>query len=265
MSTELNTARICLPLDCQSLFAILQTLDTPVYLNAFYAGLLTLPAAIQKHPPRFIFACNGVSHETLIAQGFTKSVRADETYTRIHRGKIITLHRITPRQHWLYQHSIRTQFYTCTSVFVDNTGQCHDATQEHGQGYLGLMDAHEGVLRTLQDPIHLLEHRPLSVLNTLDRLMRGYTACSTLDIALSHWQAADTNDYELAKESLYHRANQWHHRHRLSDYIKLLQRYHLTEKLLDLPNVDDTKTVEQHFMHHYLSENIKPFSGVYAR
>jgi hypothetical protein len=260
-----DLSNVTLTHEVQSVFAALSCLNAPVYLNAFYAGLLTQPKQIQKTRSRLMFICNGVPENDLLAHGFIKEDNAVDAYTRLHQGKIITLHRVTPKHDWMFHYAAETQPYTCTSIFVDVDGRLHDASAPANSVSLGIMDATLGVLRTLRDPIHLLEHQPLTLFNTLDRMMRGYLPCKILDIAMSYWQPADEDTARDAINALYRRCLQWNNQARLKDYAGLLQRYTLIEKLLDLPTLDNIDAVVQRLINHLQLPSHSDYRRLVAR
>lgn len=253
MEFSVTPSVINLSPETQALFVTLQCLDAPVYLNAFHAGLLTLPNQIQKNPARHIFVSNGVSEDSLLKNGFIQDSHDRKTYHRAHAGKVLTVHRVIPKTNWMHDYMIQTQFYTCTSILADKDGNLYDATHEQGASHMGLMDASLGILRTLHDPIAALEHKPLLVLNSLDRLMKGYKACDTLDIALAYWQPADPQNFMQMKQSIYKRASQWMRQNRLKEYAELLQQYSLTEKILELPENHDSSMTLKHLEQHLTS------------
>ena len=251
--------------EVQSVFAALSCLNAPVYLNAFYAGLLTQPKQIQKTRSRLIFICNGVPEANLLTHGFIKESHAADAYTRLHHGKMITLHRVTPKHDWMFHYAAETQPYTCTSIFVDANSHLHDASSPSNRVSLGIMDATLGVLRTLQDPVHLLQHQPVTLFNTLDRMMRGYLPCKILDIALTYWQPDNEDDARDAINALYRRCLQWNNQARLKDYASLLQRYNLIEKLLDLPVLDNLDNLVQQLIHHWQLPSHTDYRRLVAR
>lgn len=243
-----DLSNVTLTHEVQSVFAALSCLNAPVYLNAFYAGLLTQPKQIQKTRSRLIFICNGVADTDLTNNGFIKE--DSDAYTRLHHGKIITVHRVTPKHDWMFHYATETQPYTCTSIFADANGHLHDASTHSNGVSLGIMDATLGILRTLTDPVHLLQHQPLSLFNTLDRMMRGYLPCKILDIALSYWHPEHEDNLHEAMNALHRRCLQWNNQARLKDYADLLQRYGLIEKLLELPAMDNLDLLVQQLIHH---------------
>lgn len=254
-------SEVTLTQEIESVFAALTCLNAPVYLNAFYAGLLSQPKQIQKTRSHLIFICNGATESTMLANGFIKESNQAEAYTRLHHGKIMTVHLVTPKPDWMFHYAAQSQLYTFTSVFADAEGHLYDAMHQSTGTHLGLMDATLGILRTLRDPVHLLSEQPLAVFNTLDRMMRAYQPCKLLDIALTYWQPANEDDTHDAMNALYRRCLQWHNQSRLKDYVSLLQHYSLIEKLLDLPAMSDIDALVLQLIHHFQL----PSQGDYRR